>query len=82
MQTGRSMLQGEEGQSTARSNCTKKLFIADTMKEASKSGFSLFSDKLVEAGELAFRIVNTSITSYGDDILDRLLVDAAFGGSE
>ena len=52
------------------------------MKEASKSGFSLFSDKLVEAGDLAFRIVDTSINSYGDAILDRLLVDAALGGSE
>ena len=82
MQTGRSMLQGEEGQSTARSNCTKELFIADAMKEASKSGFSLFSDKLVEAGDLAFRVVETSINSYGDAILDRLLVDAALGGSE
>ena len=82
MQTGRSMLQGEGGQSTARGTCTKELFVADAMKEASKSGFSLFSDKLVEAGDLAFRVVETSINSYGDAILDRLLVDAALGGYE
>lgn len=82
IQTGRSVLQGEERQPTARTSSTKELFLADAMKEASKSGFSLFSDKLIGAGEMAFRIVNVSINSYGDAILDRLVVDAALGESE
>jgi len=80
MQTGRSVIKGDEGQSTAIG--TKDLFLADAMKEASKSGFSFFGDKLVEAGNLAFRIADTSINSYGDAILDRLVVDAALGRSE
>ena len=77
MQTGRSLPGGAEGQSTAGS--TKALFMADAMKEASKSGFSLYSDKLVDAGDLAYRVADVSIKSYGDAILDRLLVDAALG---
>ena len=77
MQTGRSVLGGAEGQSNAGS--TKALFMADAMKEASKSGFSLYSDKLVDAGDLAYRVADVSIKSYGDAILDRLLVDSALG---
>ena len=77
MQTGRSVLGGAEGQSNAGS--TKALFMADAMKEASKSGFSLYSDKLVDTGDLAYRVADVSIKSYGDAILDRLLVDSALG---
>jgi len=79
MQTGRSMLKGEDAPS-ARS--TKELFVVDALKEAKKSGFSLFADNLIDVGDMAYHVVDVAIKSYGDSVLDRLLVDAALTVSE
>ena len=74
MQTGRCLLKGE---AESAPNSTKELFRVDASQLARKSGFSLFSDKLLEAGEMAYHVADLATKSYGDSILDRLLVNAA-----
>ena len=79
MQTGRSVLKGEDAPSPSN---TKEVFVMDALKEAKKSGFSLFADNLIDVGDVAYHVVDVAIKSYGDSILDRLLVDAALTVSE
>lgn len=75
MRTGRTLLQGEERRHST-SGCSKSLFIAYATKEANRQALSLFSDNLAIAGHLAYSVINVAVKSYGDPILDHLIVDS------
>lgn len=79
MQTGRSILKGNEVNAAATRHgikSTKTVFLVAAKKEAMRLGFAYFGSELIDVGHEARNIICLACTNYGQDILASLLCAA------